>query len=124
MIAIAFLMTMVLVPYSMIGANVKVVKQPKQNQEELFIRRAPANYSDAAIAYLNTESGILGILFMIEVPSVEIEIYKEGILVITENRSLSIGDNVDFDLSVYGRGEYQFIISNTGEEDLYGSFQY
>ena len=80
------------------------------------------SYSDAAIAYWDSGLGELCICFNMEAEEVTISIYKDGILVTESIRPTAIGDEACFDLSSYGNGEYQIVISGIGDNDLHGNF--
>ena len=94
------------------------------NTQNEYPRLAPAKYSTACFAEFNQTTGILNIIFNIDCPNVSVEIYRNGSLVISENLSTSIGDEAEFDISTHGNGDYEIIIMNADDEDIFGSFTY
>ena len=75
-----------------------------------------------ASAHWNAETGLLSIWFYAESEEVTISIYKDDILVEEGCCSIIYGDVLNIDLSSYGNGDYQIIISGFGDENLNGTF--
>jgi len=100
---------------------IRVTKGPKgSNKDNEFPHRDSGCYSDLAFAYYDTATGLLSITFNAEADNTSIYIYQNDTLIIETTRSIYIGDVVTFDLSAYGTGDYQIVITDFGDEDLYG----
>lgn len=123
-LVVAMMLGFALVSTSVDASDGKSLKiENLDNKENYYPHRAPARYSIKAVGHLDSTKGIFNISFFVDVPCAEIEIYKDGVLVTTDSRSLCIGDTAIFDLSMYGSGEYQVVVG-IEEDDLYGSFHY
>lgn len=92
------------------------------NTELEYPHRAPIHFSNEASAHWNAETGLLSIWFYAESEEVTISIYKDDILVEEGCCSIIYGDVLNIDLSSYGNGDYQIIISGFGDENLNGTF--
>ena len=120
------------IPSAMYGDNIKVTTGSSgsdkggyggnDNPEEHYPHRAPAHYSNEAAAYWNAETGLLSVSFYSESDEVTISIYKDDELIEETFCPVSYGDVVNFDLSSYGNGDYQIVISGLADDDLYGYF--
>ena len=120
----AMMLGLALVSTSVYAGERKPLKIERlDNKETYYPHRAPACFSNEAVGHLDPKNGTFSITFYVEIPCAEIEIYKDGVLVTTDSRSLCIGDTAIFDLSIYGSGEYEVVVA-IEEDDLYGSFHY
>lgn len=100
---------------------IRVTKGPKgSNKDNEFPHRDSGCYSDLAFAYYDTETGLLSITFNAEADNTSISIYQNDTLIIETTRSVFIGDVVTFDLSYYGTGDYQIVITGIDDDELYG----
>jgi len=126
---LALLFGMSAVPTSVYGDVINVVceadgeetENGNDNKREEFPHLMPPRYSRQAIAHWNSQTGILTIDFNAETEEATIEIYQDGFLVSEITRSISYGDMVFYNLSSFGSGDYQIVISGLGNL-LYGSF--
>ncbi len=106
----------------MFAGTIKVTNKGNDNKESEFPHRMPPHYSPLASAEWDEETGNLSITFNTESDEVCVCIYKDDTLVIEETLSVIEGDTVSYDLSTYGTGDYQIIITGLGEDILYGNF--
>lgn len=123
----ALMMGMLSFPNDMSGKVIKVTSSANNddNREDPFPHRVPPrNISRDVAAFFDLSTGLLNIFFYSDALNVEIEIYKDDSLVISNTMSVGVGDDAAFDLSSFGSGDYEIIIFGVGDEDLYGTFQY
>lgn len=92
------------------------------NKEEEFPHLLQNFDPRIAIAYWDQATGILSIDFFTSSAQAIISIYKNGLLIEETICPINSGDVLDFDLSMYGSGEYQLVITGVGGSTLYGSF--
>lgn len=113
-------------PQSISGASLKVVTTyaGNDNTQNEYPRLAPARYSSACTAEFNAINGQLSILFNIDNPNIEIEIYKDGNLVSHVQQPVSVGEELSFDVSSYGTGYHEIFIMNAENEVIIGTFCY
>ena len=106
----------------MFAGTIKVKKKPGDNITAHYPHLMPPHYSPLASAEWDEETGNLSITFNTESDEVCVCIYKDDTLVIEETLSVIEGDTVSYDLSTYGTGDYQIVITGLGEDILYGNF--
>lgn len=107
----------------MSAGNIRVQKKKvNDNRKDHFPHLAPGHFSPLASAEWDEETGNLSITFNAESDEVCVCIYKDETLVIEETLSVIEGDTVNYDLSSYGEGDYQIVITGLGEDILYGNF--
>lgn len=92
------------------------------NKEEEFPRRMPAHYSHLVNANWNKAVGSLSVSFFTSTTQAVISIYKDETLIEETTCQVSVGDIIEFDLSIYGSGDYQLVITGVGRSTLYGNF--
>ena len=107
----------------MLGTAPYVSAKPNEDggsggREDQYPHRAPGNHS-ATIQVVLNESNYLTALFFLEDPEVCISIYKNGTLVAIDPRSVEPSDSVTFNLSTYGPGQYEVIITCSEADDDY-----
>lgn len=83
---------------------------------------APRHYSHEASAAWNVEIGILSLMINADSDEACISIYKDDTLLMEETRPVFEGDILTYDLSAYGDGDYQIVITGLGNDTLYGNF--
>lgn len=116
-------------PHNTYGALIRVLSdEGKEHDKENFPHRGPAVYSNVAIAYWDTINGQLSIHFNLdsgENPEqsydLTVYIYKDDNLIITSEELIAVDDIIDFNLSSYGNGNYQIVITGL-DETLIGNF--
>lgn len=107
----------------MLAGNIKVRKTKGGDSiKGQYPHLAPRYFSPLASAEWDEESANLSITFNAESDEVCVCIYKDDTLVIEETLSVMEGDTVNYDLSSYGEGDYQIVITGLGEDILYGNF--
>jgi len=107
----------------MSAGNIKVRKTKGGDSiKGQYPHRIPAHYSPLAFAEWDEETGCLSIAFNAESGETSVCVYKNDTLVIEETLSVMEGDTVTYDLSSYGEGDCQIVITGLGEDILYGSF--
>jgi len=94
------------------------------NTETQFPHLAPPHYSNLASAYWDAVTGVLSVSFYDDADEVTISIYKDDTLVTGTTCSVSMDDVINFNLSSYGSGDYQIVITGMGNDNLYGNFVY
>ena len=92
------------------------------NKEEEFPRRMPAHYSHLATAFWNQAAGSLSVNFFTSSTQAVIAVYKDEALIEETTCQISMGDTIGLDLSMYGNGDYQLVITGVGRKALYGYF--
>ena len=114
------------VPTVVYGGKIKVICENNgngnTNKENEYPHRVPAHYSHLAVAYWDAETSELSIGFNADAADVTISIYRGDALVDEANGSISVDDEISFNLSSYGTGDYQVVITGIGNDDLYGYF--
>lgn len=90
--------------------------------KEHYPHLAPRHYSHLVSAVWDDETGILTLLFNTGADEACISVYKDDTLVIEETRPVFEGEVMLLDLSSYGAGDYQVVITGMGDDVLYGSF--
>lgn len=106
----------------MLAGTIRVTRVKKDNKKTQFPHLMPPHFSPLACAEWDEESANLSITFNAESDEVCVCIYKDDTLVIEETLSVMEGDMLSYDLSTYGTGDYQIVITGLGEDILYGSF--
>ena len=106
----------------MMAGTIKVKKKPGDNIKAHYPHLAPPHYSPLASAEWDEETGNLSITFNAESDEVCVCIYKDDTLVIEEALSVMEGDMLSYDLSTYGIGDYQIVITGLNDDTLFGSF--
>ena len=106
----------------MFAGNVRVTKVKHDNKESVFPHLAPGHYSRLASATWDEETGLLAVMFNAESEEVGISIYKDDMLIEEDTCPVSEGTVLTFDLSYYGDGDYQIVITGIGNDVLYGNF--
>lgn len=92
------------------------------NKEEEFPRRIPTHYSHLVNANWDKSVGSLSVNFFTSTTQAVISIYKGEVLIEETTCQISMGDIIEFDLSMYGSGDYQLVITGVGRSTLYGNF--
>ena len=124
----AMMLGLASIPNFVYGGLIKVTSSGSgdnngnDNTQSHFPRRHPAHYTDLAVAYWETGTGVLSIGFNAESEEVSISIYKDDTLVVESTRSVNNGTEVSFNLSSYDSGDYQIVIMGICDDDLYGNF--
>lgn len=122
----ALMLGLASVPCMVFGEKLRVVciNNDNNNTQEEFPHWAPAHYSNLAYAVWDVETGLLTVGFNAQADCVTISIYKDEVLI--EEDCCSVGDSSEFifNLSSYGSGDYQIVITGLGNTDLYGYFAY
>ena len=106
----------------MMAGTIKVKKRPGDSIKEHYPHLAPPHYSPLASAEWDEETDCLSITYNAESDEMCVCIYKDDTLVIEETLSVMEGGTVTYDLSSYGEGDYQIVITGLGEDILYGNF--
>ena len=104
------------------AGTIKVTKKGNDNKESEFPHRIPPHFSPLASAEWDEETECLSITYNAESDEMCVCIYKDDTLVIEETLSVMEGGTVTYDLSSYGEGDYQIVITGLGEDILYGNF--
>ena len=121
----AMMLGMASLPTVVYGGKIRVVcnnNNDNDNTDLEYPHRVPAHYSHLAVAYWDAETSELSIGFNADAADVTISIYRDDALVDEVNGSISVGDEISFNLSSYGTGDYQVVITGIGNDDLYGYF--
>ncbi|MBQ9676808.1 MAG: DUF3244 domain-containing protein [Prevotella sp.] len=107
----------------MFAGNIRVqTKKVNDNRKDEHKHLAPGHYSWLASAVWDEEIGSLSITFNAESDEVCVCIYKNDTLLIEDSLSVFEGYEATYDLSSYGDGDYQIVITGIGNDVLYGSF--
>ncbi len=106
----------------MMAGTIRVTKVGNDNKKTQFPHLMPPHFSPLASAEWDEETGNLSVTFNAESEEVCVCIYKDDTLVMEETLSAMVGDTVNYDLSSYGEGDYQIVITGLGEDILYGNF--
>ena len=119
----AMMMGMPMFQTEMFAGNIRVqTKRVNDNRKDHFPHLAPGLYSWLASAIWDEETGSLSITYNADSDGVCVCIYKEDTLLIEDSLSVFEGYEVTYDLSTYGTGDYQIVITGLGEDILYGNF--
>lgn len=119
----ALMMGLPMFQSEMYAGNIRVqTKKVNDNRKDEHKHLAPGHYSRLASAIWDEEIGNLSITFNAESDEVCVCIYKDDTLVIEETRPVFEGEVMLLDLSSYGAGDYQVVITGMGDDVLYGSF--
>lgn len=119
----ALMMGLPMFQSEMYAGNIRVqTKKVNDNRKDEHKHLAPGHYSRLASAVWDEETGILSLLFNTGSDEVCISVYKDDTLVVEETRPVFEGEVMVLDLSSYGAGDYQVVITGMGDDVLYGSF--
>lgn len=86
------------------------------------IWRSPSQNTYAINAIYYSNSGFLNISFQEDLGYGNIAIYHNGNEIVNENPLMNLGDSVIYNLSEYGCGEYEIVITTADNEIYVGMF--
>lgn len=86
------------------------------------IWRSPSQNSYAINAIFYSDSEFLHISFQEDLGYGSIVIYRNGNEIVNENPLMNLGDSVIYNLSEYGCGEYEIVITTADNEIYVGLF--
>ena len=86
------------------------------------IWRSPSQNTYAINAIYYSNSGFLNISFQEDLGYGNIAIYHNGNEIVNENPLMNLGDSVIYNLSEYGCGEYEIVITTADNEIYVGLF--
>ena len=86
------------------------------------IWRSPSQNSYAINAIFYSDSEFLHISFQEDLGYGRIAIYRNGNEIVNENPLMNLGDSVIYNLSEYGCGEYEIVITTADNEIYVGLF--
>lgn len=86
------------------------------------IWRSPSQNTYAINAIYYSNSGFLNISFQEDLGYGNIAIYHNGNEIVNENPLMNLGDSVIYNLSEYGCGEYEIVITTADNETYVGLF--
>ncbi len=116
-------LSMPMLQSEMCADTIKVVTNRKGDSlKGQYPHLTPGHFSPLASAEWDEDTGNLSIIFNTESDEVRICIYKDNTLIIEDILSVMEGDMVSYNLSTYGAGDYQIVITGLGEDILYGNF--
>ncbi len=85
-------------------------------------KRSIANYTDCVGGVMDLQTKQLTLSFFVGYQAANINIYKDGNLLISRIYNVNPETFYTYDLSIYGNGTYQVVIVTNEDEDITGSF--
>ena len=106
-------------PTTVDAALIRIVKVNVSYESTTIRHRTPAQYSDVVDAVFDGATNLFTLNFSKAVSGCEVTIYKDDAPVISETYGdVTAGTSYCFDLSVYGSGEYEIVVSTEADEDI------
>ena len=92
------------------------------DDEEDLPHRSIVKYSEYVEGVLDLTSLKFSLSFYVGYQAVNVNIYKDGNLIISRIYNVNPATSYTYDLSGYGKGAYQVVIVTNEDEDITGSF--